>query len=155
MIETLVTFLGGTAFRLVFGSVMDFLSKKQDHQNEVEMQRLQAELESARSASEMAKIKLQADLGIKEITIRSDAKEREAMGDAFIEAVKAAGTRTGIGWVDAWNGIIRPAGASVSLAIWVGTMVAAGLLLSDFDKAMIAAFLGVFVGDRIYTKGRL
>jgi hypothetical protein len=149
---TLISFLGGSAFRLIFGGVMDFFTKRQDHTHEMALQRLQAELDEKRHQREQESIRLQADLGVKRVMVESDAREREQMNDAFMEAVKATGARTGIYWVDAWNGLIRPAGASIALLVWVGTIIGAGFIFTDFDRELIAAFLGVFVGERIHNK---
>ena len=41
---TLISFLGSTAFRLLFGGVMDYFNKRQEHQQEMALQRLQAEI---------------------------------------------------------------------------------------------------------------
>ena len=155
MLTALFSFLGGSAFRLIFGAVMDWLNKRQDHDHEMELQRLQSELEASRHSRDMERIRLQSDLKVTEVKIMGDVAEQKAMADAFLEAVKATGQKTGVAFVDAWNASIRPAGASVSLLIWVGTMLAAGLVLSEFDRTLIAAFLGVFVGDRIHTRGRM
>ena len=160
---TLFSFLGGSAFRLIFGGVMDWANKRQDHQHEMELQRLQSELEAARHERDMASIRLQSDLKVTEIKVMGDAAEQKAMADAFVEAVKATGQKTGVAWVDAWNALIRPCGASVSLLLWIASVVIAfsvadkalilaGQVLTEFDKTLIAAFLGVFVGDRIHTR---
>lgn len=154
MFAALFSFLGGSAFRLVFGAVMDWLNKRQDHLQEMDLQKLQSDLDAARHARDLERLRTQSELGIKEVQVMADAAEQKAMADAFAEAVKATGQKTGVSWVDAWNASIRPAGATVSLAIWIGTMLAAGLVLKEFDQTLIAAFLGVFVGDRIHAKGR-
>jgi len=152
MITTLLSFIGGSAFRLLFGAVMDWANKKQDHQQEMDLQRLQSELEATRHARDLERIRLQSDLGIKEVIVAGDIAEQKVMADAFLEAVKETGRATGIKFVDAWNAGIRPAGASISLAIWIGTMIAAGMVLTDFDRTLIAAFLGIFVGERIHER---
>lgn len=166
MLTALFSFLGGSAFRLIFGAVMDWMNKRQDHAQEMDLQRLQSELEEKRHARDLERIRLQSDLNITEVKVMGDVAEQKAMADAFIEAVKATGQKSGVPWVDAWNGIIRPCGASVSLLLWIAsvlvaftvadmTMIKAGLVLSEFDRTLIAAFLGVFVGDRIHTRGRM
>lgn len=155
MLTTLISFFGGTAFRLIFGSVMDFFSKKQDHDNELKMVQLQSKLDAEKHTRDMESIRLQAELGIKEIQVSGDVAEQKAMADSFIEAVKATSIKTGVLWVDAWNGIIRPSGATVSLIAWIVAMGVAGFILNERDWALISAFLGVFIGDRIHTKGRL
>lgn len=155
MITTLISFLGGSAFRLVFGSAMDWFNKKQDHKHEMEMQKLQADLDAARHTRDLERIRLQSELGIKEITVKGDVEEQKVMADAFLEAVKATGVKTGVWWADAWNAIIRPSGATVSLVAWVVAMGVAGFVLGERDWALISAFLGVFVGDRIISRGKL
>jgi hypothetical protein len=154
MFTALFSFLGGSAFRLIFGAVMDFLNKKQDHQHEMELQRLQSELETQRHTRDMERIQLQAQLKVEEVKVVADAAISQAEANAFIEAVKSTSVRTGVKWVDAWNQGIRPAGATVSLLIWIGTMIAAGFVLREFDETLIAAFLGVFVGERIHNSLR-
>lgn len=155
MLTALFSFIGGSAFRLIFGAVMDFINKRQDHQQELDLQRLQSDLEAQRHERDMARIRLQSDLNVKEVKVAGDVAEQKAMADAFLEAVKSTGRKTGVKFVDAWNASIRPAGATVSLVAWVVTMAIAGFVLKEFDQTLIAAFLGVFVGDRIHTKGRL
>lgn len=160
---TLISFLGGSAFRLIFGGIMDWLNKRQDHQHEMELQRLQSELEAARHERDMARVRLQSDLKVAEIKVVGDVAEQKAMADAFVEAVAATRVVTGVRWVDALNAVIRPAGAIVSLLLWIASvviafgvadaaMIKAGAVLTEFDKTLISAFLGVFVGDRIHTR---
>lgn len=154
MFTALFSFLGGTAFRLIFGAVMDWLNKRQDHQAEMDTMRLQDELEDKRHNRNTESIRLQAELGVKQIEVQTAGAISTAEANAFVEAVRATRTVTGIGWVDAWNQAIRPAGASVSLAVWIATMMMAGFVLTDFDQTLISAFLGIFVGERIHAKLR-
>jgi hypothetical protein len=154
MFTALFSFLGGSAFRLIFGAVMDFLNKRQDHEQEMELQRLQSDLEAQRHSRDMERIKLQAQLQVQQVQVVADAAISQAEASAFVEAVRSTGIKTGIQWVDAWNQSIRPAGATVSLLIWIVTMIAAGFVLRDFDETLIAAFLGVFVGERIHNSLR-
>lgn len=154
MFTALFSFLGGSAFRLIFGAVMDFLNKRQDHEQEMELQRLQSELEAQRHSRDMERIQLQAQLQVQQVQVVADAAISQAEANAFVEAVKATGAKTGVGWADAWNAAIRPAGATVSLLIWIATMITAGCILREFDETLIAAFLGVFVGERIHNSLR-
>ena len=149
MLTTLFTFLGGTAFRLIFGQVMDWLNKKQDHQMEMDLQKLQSQLDAERHTRDLERLRLQSELGVKEVQIVANAAEQKAMADAFLKAVEGTAKDTGIPWINGWNGSIRPAGATISLLLWIGNIIKAGFVLVDFDKTLIAAFLGVFVGDRI------
>jgi hypothetical protein len=149
---TLISFLGGSAFRLIFGGVMDFFNKRQEHTHEMTLLRLQSDLDAQRHQRDQESIRLQAELGVKQVMVQADARMQEQEMDAFIAAVKNTGVKTGINWVDAWNGVIRPAGASIALLVWVGTILANSFQFTDFDRELIAAFLGVFVGERIHNK---
>lgn len=169
---TLISFLGGGAFRLIFGGVMEYLNKRQEHQQELDRLRLQDEIEDRRAERQASIIRLQSELNIKEVQVAGDIAIEKAAADAFAEAVKATAVKTGIGWVDAWNAAIRPCGASISLLIWTVSMILAFWVamnaidqlsaantvkavhdsLSEFDRTLISAFLGVFVGERIHKR---
>ena len=71
---------------------------------------------------------------------------REA--DAFVEAVKATSVRTGVAWVDGWNGAIRPALASACIGMVVGDWMQSGFDLDNYSWALISAVIGVYVADR-------
>lgn len=45
---TILSFLGGTAFRLIFGEIAAFFSKKQAHAQEIERMRLQDQIDAGR-----------------------------------------------------------------------------------------------------------
>lgn len=152
MFSALFSFLGGSVFRMVWGEVADWLKKKQEHQQELDAMRLQAELEAARHERDMARIKMQAELGVKEIQIAGDAAVAKAEADAFVEAMKNANKPTGVLWVDAWNGTIRPAAATIALALWMGDLICKSLVLAEWDKDLIGAVLGYFFADRSLGK---
>ena len=68
--------------------------------------------------------------------------------DAFVEAVKATGARTGVVWVDAWNGAIRPALATMCMLLIVGDWVQSGWDLDSYSWALISAVIGIYIADR-------
>ena len=70
MITALLSFLGGNVFRLVFGEVISYLNKKQDHAQEIERMRFQAEVDAAQHVRNLEAIKTQADLGVKTIQVQ-------------------------------------------------------------------------------------
>lgn len=154
MISALITFLGGTAARLFFGHLFDMLTKWQDTKNELAHLRLQGELDAAQHARNLEAIRVQAELGVKVIEAQTQAHVSEAEADAFVEAVKATGQKTGIVWVDVWNGIIRPFLASVCIALWISSLVARRFQLDEWDRALMSLALGIFVGGRIAATGR-
>lgn len=168
MFAGLISFLGGAAFRMFFGGILDIANKIVDHKHEMASLELQSRLDAERHTRDLEKARALHDMGLKKIEVKSDADQALASANAFIEAVKATGIKTGVAWVDAWNASIRPAGASLSLAVWVCSIIAAGVavdhlviiengaaklaFLTAFDMELISGFLGVFVGDRIMKK---
>lgn len=154
MFSALFSFLGGSAFRLLFGHIADFFEKKQDHQFEIERMHLQADLDQSKHVQEMENIRLQAELGVKEITVQADADVSRLEATAFIEAMKTANVKIGIWWVDAWNGVIRPLVATVCICLWIGALIQASFVLSDWDKDLIGVAIGFFFASRVLISGK-
>jgi len=154
MFTALLTFLGGATVRLLLGHVFDFVTKWQDSKNEIEHLRVQGELDAAQHARNMEAIKVQADLGIKVIEAQTESHVTQAEADAFVEAVKATGQKTGIVWVDLWNGVIRPFLATVCIGLWISSLVERKFVLDEWDRALMSLALGIFVGGRIHATGR-
>jgi hypothetical protein len=148
----LFSFLGGSVFRMIWGEVAAFVQKKQDHANEMESQRLQAELESGRHERDMARITLQSNLNVKEVTVMGDLAIQKVDADAFVEAIRASAVPTGVRWVDAWNGSIRPAAATIALCLWVFALASAGFITNDWDKELVGVILGFYFADRSLGK---
>ena len=154
MITALMTFLGGATVRLFLGHLFDLITKWQDQKNELARLTLQGQLDAAQHTRNLEAIKVQADLGVKVIEAQTEAQVTQAEADAFIEAVRATGQRTGIMWVDLWNGIVRPLLASMCIVLWVAKIVGAGFVLDEWDRELMGMALGVFVGGRIHATGR-
>lgn len=152
VLSALFSFLGGSAFRMVWGEVSAYFTRRQEHAQEIERMRLQNELEATRHVRDQERIKLQADLKVQEIRIAGDVAVEHAEADAFVEAIKAAAKPIGIFFVDAWNGSIRPAMATVALAMWVLALYRAGFIPGDWDRELIAGILGFYIADRTLTK---
>jgi len=152
MFAGLISFLGGSVFRMIWGEVSSFVTKKQDHQNEMEMQRLQMDMEDRRGVRDLERIRLQADLKVTEVKVMGDLEVQKKDADAFIEAVRAAGTPTGIQWVDAWNASVRPSYASVALLLWLSKIISNGFIMDDFDITLLATIAGFYFADRSLGK---
>ncbi len=151
MFTALFSFLGGNVFRMLFGEVVSYFNKKQDHSFEVERMRLQGDLDSAQHARNMEAIKLQADMGIKTVQVQAEAAIGQIEADGWLEAVKATGRAVGVAWVDAWNAVIRP-----GVATWSVLMLTADaaklVVLSEFIMSVCSAALGIYLADRSLTK---
>ncbi len=152
MFGALFSFLGGSVFRMIWGEVASFIQKKQDHAHELDMQRLQAELEDKRHQRDCERLRLQSELGVKEIQIAGDMAIQRTEVDAWMQAVKDVGKTTGIKFLDIWNGSVRPLLATLAILIVVAQVVQNGFVLTDWDRELVAAILGIYVADRSLMK---
>ena len=146
----LFSFLGGSVFRMVWGELSQAWTKHQDHNNELESIKAQEVVEAARAERELTKLKLLNDLGIKEIEVKTDAELQLKDADSFLEAMRTVNTPTGIAWVDAWNGIIRPACATTAILIWWFCLYTQGFVLSEWDKELVGVILGFYFAHRVF-----
>lgn len=151
MLSALLSFLGGTAFRMMWGEFAAWLTAAREHKREVERMRLQGELDAAAHLRNMQAVKLQADLGVKVIEAQSAARQGEIDALAFVEAVKATAQPSGIRWVDAWNALIRP-----GVATWAVVMLTlsefAVIAMSESAASVAFAALGIYLADRSLGK---
>ena len=152
MFGALFSFLGGSVFRMIWGEVANFVQKKQDHAHELEMSRLQADLEAGRHARDIERIRLQSDLKVTEVKVMGDVAIQQTDANAFVEAIKAASVPTGVKWVDAWNGSVRPAAATIALCLWVFALANAGFITNDWDRELVGVILGFYFADRSLGK---
>lgn len=150
--SALFSFLGGSVFRMVWGEISAFFKAKQEHTQEMERMRLQGDLDAATHARNLEAIKVQAELGVKVIEAQREADVSRIEADAWLEAVRDVGRKTGIKLVDAWNGAIRPGLATIAIVAVVAEIIALGFLLTDWHKELFGAILGVFVADRSLAK---
>jgi hypothetical protein len=152
MLMALISFLGGNAFRMLFGEVMAFFNKKVDHQQELERMRLQEEMDAAQSSRQLEAIKVQAALGVQTIQVQGEVDLDKLAAQGFNTAVELTGRMTGVKWVDAWNQSIRPLLATVSIVLVVCHVITLGWKLDDQVWSIVGAVLGIFVADRQLLK---
>jgi len=154
MISALLSFFGGSAFRMIWGEVSSWLNKRQDHSFEIERLRLQAEHDAAQHARNLEAIKVQAELGVQTIRVAAEGEVDKIAADAWREAVKATTASTGIWLVDLWNGVVRPLLATVAIAAWIGNFCG-WWVLAENDWYLVGAVLGIYVADRsLYKRGK-
>lgn len=154
MFSALVSFLGGSAFRMIWGEVSSYFTAKQSHKQEIERMQLQGQLDASAHERNLAAIKLQADMGIKTIQVQADAEIGKIDMQAWAQAVADVGKQTGIRFIDYWNGSVRPFLATVSIAVVLFEVVRNGFVLSDWDRELVGAILGIYVADRTLSKRR-
>lgn len=152
MLSALLSFIGGNAFRMLWGEVSHWLTAKQDHQFEIDRMRLQGDLDAAEHARNMEALKLQADLGVKVIEAQRTADDDKLEIGAWQDAVSAVGKTTGIMFIDIWNGAIRPLLATIAITMVVFEIGQHGFAMTDWDHELFGAILGIYVADRSLSK---
>lgn len=159
MLESLVALFGGGAFRAIWGEASSLITKKQDHAQEIERIRIEAENAAANHVREIERIKLQVELGVKQIQLTGDIDREKKLLDIEELATKAwaagqerAGIPTGVKFIDGWNGAVRPAYATVALILWVLALWMQGWHMSTFDTELACAIIGFFFADRTLGK---
>lgn len=155
MITTLISFLGGSVFRMLWGEISSWLTKRQDHAQEIERIRLQGELDAAAHERNLVTIKAQADAGVKVIEQQAAAAMKGVESDAWLDAVKSTGRTVGVAWIDAWNGAIRPFVATWSVILITIHYANHGWVLDDNGWGLCGAALGIYLADRaLFKRGK-
>lgn len=154
MFSALFSFLGGTAFRMIWGEFSSWLNKKQDHAFEIERLRLQEQIDDKTHERNLESLRVQNDLGIKTITVQADSAVRQIETSAWLEAVKNTAKKSGVKWIDGWNAVIRPA-----VATWSVLMITASefalFALSENSWMVASAALGIYLADRtLFKRGK-
>ena len=152
--SALLSFLGGTAFRMIWGEVSHWMTAKIEHKQELERMQQQELMAAAQHARNQEAIRIQADLGIKTIQMQAEADLSRLDVGAWASAVADVGKQTGIRWLDAWNGTIRPA-----VATWAVAMITVAELgiytMSDNAWSVASAALGIYLADRtLFKRGK-
>lgn len=152
MLSAILSFLGGGVFRAILGEVSAFLSRRQDHAQEMERMRLEAELAAQQHARNLESIRLQAELGVKTIQVQADADMGRDEVRGWAQAARDALRPTGVFFVDMWNGLIRPLCATIAVLLWVIALHAQGWVMTDWDRDLVGMILGFFFVSRIMQR---
>lgn len=151
MISAVLSFLGGSVFRMIWGEVSSWVNKKLEHAQEMDRMRLQADLDERAHQRRMESVRFEAEQQVKIIHVQAEAAVGQLEAEGWLEAVKATGRKVGVAWVDAWNAGIRP-----GLATWgiiMLTLEAFALAqITEGTASVIFAALGIFVADRTLGK---
>lgn len=154
MITALLAFLGGNVFRMIFGEVIAYLNKRQDHLQELDRMREEAGIEAARDDRTRQMLELQHTLGVKMVEAKADAAIDEIEAKGWLSTVEATGKQIGVKWLDAWNASIRPAVATWSILMM--TLAEFGAFtLSENSVAVCSCALGIYLADRsLFKRGK-
>lgn len=148
----LISFLTGSAFRMIWGEVSHYFTSKQDHQQEIEKLQIQDQIDAANHSRTLESLRLQSDLGIKQVEAQSEATIQSFDWEAWKNAASNVTAASGIAWVDAWNQSIRPLLATLSIFVVVIEVSMLGGILNDWHRELVGAILGLYVADRSLTK---
>ena len=154
MFTALLSFLGGSVFRMLWGEIAGWVTAHQTHRQEIERLQLQSEADAAQHARNLEAIRVQADLGVQTIRVQAEADTERIEAQAWGTAVATLYQPSGIAVVDAWNGIIRPLAASIAILLWVLALNEQGWKMGQWDKELIGVVLGFFFASRELTKRR-
>ena len=149
--SALLSFLGGSAFRMVWGEASAFLTKRQDHKHELERLAAQERADAAAHERNLAAMRLQSDLGIKVIEVQRDAAESAGELEAWVDTVKATSRPSGVAWIDGWNQSIRPMVATIAVAAMIADIVMTGKI-SAWQVEVFSSALGIYLADRTLAK---
>lgn len=164
--SALLAFLMSAGGRLLLSYIADWFNKQQQHTQEMAMLKLQGELDDKRHARDLERMRLQNDLNVREVTVAGDMEIQKLREVGFFKAVEAmdSASLTGIPFVDGWNRCIRPGWATVALFLWVIKIIAqwasmdaswldGGIIMDEFDKALLASIAGFYFANREIAKG--
>lgn len=152
MMSALISFLGGSAFRMIWGEVSAYFDKRQEHRYEIERLEHQEKVDAAQHARNLESMRLQNELGVKVIEVQRDADLDRIDAQGWENAVEAVGKATGIKFIDIWNQSIRPFLATASIVIVLIQFGEHGFVLTDWDRELVGAILGIYVADRSLAK---
>jgi len=152
MISALISFLGGSAFRMLWGEISQWLTARQEHAHEIERLKLQAEADAAQHARNLESQRLQAELGAKTIVVQAEADIGRLEADAWGRAVATAVDPADSSVVGQWVKAVRPAAASIALGLWALALYRAGWTMGDWDRELVGSILGFFFADRSLAK---
>jgi len=148
MISALVSFFGGSVFRMIWGEVSAFITAKQEHAQELDRMKLQGELDAAQHARNLEAIRVQNELGVKVIEVQRDADIDRIEAGAWERTVDVVGKLTGIAFIDIWNQSVRPLLATLAILFVCFEIIEHGMVLTDWDRELFGAILGIYVADR-------
>ncbi|WP_316150044.1 hypothetical protein [Cupriavidus sp. BIC8F] len=151
MFSAILSFLGGSAFRLIWEQISQMWTAHQEQKHEIERMRLQGDLDAAAHERNLASIKLQADLGVKTIAVQAEADLARLDATTFGQAVAESMKPSGIWLVDLWNGLVRPAAATIALLLWCVALNAQGFKMGDWDRELVGVILGFFFAVRVLS----
>ncbi len=151
MIASILAFLGGSAFRMIWGEAAAWMNKKQDHAYELQRLAQQEGFSAAQHARQMESIKFQAEQQVKVIQVQGEQALATIEAEGWWNVAQAMTKPIGVKWVDAWNAAIRPGVATWGVVV-LTLEVFAIASVSEGTSGVIYAALGLYLADRTLAK---
>ena len=150
----LISFLGSASLRWLLGELLGIFKAREDRKAEIDMLRLQADLERERADRQRLAVQDAAAAGVKLVEAQREASAGEMQDRMMLAAVESIGRPSGIGWVDALNSSVRPTLAYVSIFLLAGHAIAPDhVMLAGIVGEVACGALGLYVGGRVHLKG--
>ena len=152
MFSAILSFLGGSVFRMIWGELSTAWTRRTDQKHEIERMRVQAELEEAQHKRNLESIRVQHELQVEVVRVQGEVDLSKIDALTFQEGVKEGMKPTGIYLIDLWNGMVRPMAATLALWLWFRSLYFANWTMQGRDWEMVCAILGWFFADRTMGK---
>ena len=150
----LISFLGSASLRWLLGELLGIIKAREDRRAEVEMIRLQADLERERAERQRLAVQDAAAAGVKLVESQREASAGDFADRMTLEALQQIGRPSGVAWVDALNASVRPVLAYVSLLLLAGSAIAPEhVVITGMVGEVACGALGLYVGGRVHLKG--
>lgn len=155
ILSTIFSFLGGSVFRMLWGEISSFINKKQDHEYELDRMKLDSLIADKAHTRNIESLRLQTELGIKEIQVKGDVAISETEANAWLDTVRSTSKLIGNKFIDAWNGIIRPLVATWTILMISIDFAQRGWVLDENGWMLASAALGIYLADRtLFKRGK-
>ena len=150
----LISFLGSASLRWLLGELLGIFKAREDRRAEIDMLRLQADLERERAERQRLAVADAAAAGVKLVEAQREASAGDFADRMTLEALQQIGRPSGVAWVDALNASVRPVLAYVSLLLLAGSAVAPEhVVITGMVGEVACGALGLYVGGRVHLKG--
>jgi hypothetical protein len=143
MITSLLALIGGGLGSLMrlLPEIMKIWTQKQDNAHELEMTKLQLQIDAARSAQSIDLVHAQG--GVAEVSGEMQA---------YVEAIKGQSVMSGVKWLDAVNQSVRPMLTYWWMLLFTGfkidQLMKVGLTWGDNDWTVLSMILSFWFVDR-------
>lgn len=152
MVEV-ISFIASGAFRAMFDGVLGYFQRRQDHQYEIERLEKQWQIEVQRADIAARAAEAQAKHELDRLATEYRGRAELADIETLTTAMAATSRPSGIAWVDALNGSVRPVVTYTLLAFYVAYRMRSGQPYDpNTDGALLGSVLGFWFADRALRK---